>query len=97
MRTDPGASEASRLTIWVRGHVQGVGFRWWVRERAAALGLSGSASNLDDGSVEILVEGTRADCADLLAQVEGGKTPGRVRATTVRWGLPTGTTSFTLS
>jgi len=97
MSTDPGLSDVSRLTIWVRGYVQGVGFRWWVRERAGALGLAGSASNLDDGSVEIVLEGTRADCADLLAQVRDGTTPGRVRSTTVRWGSCTGMTSFTLS
>lgn len=86
-----------RLTIWVRGYVQGVGFRWWVRERASALGLAGSAGNLDDGSVEIVVEGARADCADLLARVQGSSTPGRVRSATSRWGAHTGVTGFTLS
>lgn len=97
MSGDAGDTAASRLTIWVRGYVQGVGFRWWVRERAAALGLAGSASNLPDGSVEIVLEGARGDCADLLAQVQGDSTPGRVRSATSRWAAPTGMTSFTLS
>ena len=40
--TDP-LSKQARLTIWVRGRVQGVGFRWWVRSNALALGLMGMA------------------------------------------------------
>src|SRR6185437_455819 len=55
-----------RLTAWVRGRVQGVGFRWWVRSRALELGLVGSASNLDDGRVEVVAEGPRAACERLL-------------------------------
>ena len=35
-----------RLTAFVHGQVQGVGFRWWTRARALELGLSGSATNL---------------------------------------------------
>ncbi|MDN5758031.1 MAG: acylphosphatase, partial [Tomitella sp.] len=31
-----------RLTAWVHGSVQGVGFRWWTRSRALELGLVGS-------------------------------------------------------
>jgi len=30
-----------RVTIFVRGRVQGVGFRWWTRARALELGLIG--------------------------------------------------------
>ena len=30
-----------RLTAWVHGYVQGVGFRWWTRSRALELGLTG--------------------------------------------------------
>jgi acylphosphatase len=56
-----------RLTVWVRGGVQAVGFRWWTRSRALELGLVGSATNLDDGRVEIIAEGDRAACERLLA------------------------------
>ena len=48
--------EHARLTAWVRGRVQGVGFRWWVRARALELGLVGSATNLDDGRVQVDAE-----------------------------------------
>ena len=38
----------------VRGDVQGVGFRWWARDQLGRLGLTGSATNLMDGSVEVV-------------------------------------------
>ena len=41
----------------VRGRVQGVGFRWAVRRRAEALGLTGFARNLNDGAVEVVARG----------------------------------------
>jgi len=67
-----------RMTAWVHGFVQGVGFRWWTRCRAMELGLVGSASNLADGRVEVVVEGSREACDALLAQLRGAKTPGGV-------------------
>ena len=75
-----------RLTAWVRGQVQGVGFRWWTRARALELGLVGSATNLDDGRVEIVAEGPRAACSDLLACLRAAGSPGRVALVTERWG-----------
>jgi acylphosphatase len=78
------------MTVWVRGEVQGVGFRWWVRARALELGLRGSASNLRDGRVEVVAEGERPDCETLLALLSGGTTPGRVTGVTERWSDPRG-------
>ena len=46
-----------RMTAWVHGRVQGVGFRWWTRCRALELGLVGHAANLSDGRVEVVAEG----------------------------------------
>lgn len=43
----------------MHGRVQGVGFRFFVRERAALDGLAGWARNADDGSVEVEGEGER--------------------------------------
>ncbi len=76
---------AVRLTAWVHGHVQGVGFRWWTRCRALELGLVGRASNLADGRVEIIAEGPRVDCERLLATLRADGTPGRVVQVTERW------------
>ncbi|HTJ23558.1 MAG TPA: acylphosphatase [Gemmatimonadaceae bacterium] len=46
-----------RLHVLVRGRVQGVGFRWYVREAARDLGLAGWVRNRPDGAVEIAAEG----------------------------------------
>ncbi len=70
------------------GWVQGVGFRWWVRSLAAKLELAGSATNLPDGRVEIIAEGSRAALEELLALISGPETPGRVAKVTVRWSDP---------
>ncbi|MDS1270650.1 acylphosphatase [Lipingzhangella sp. LS1_29] len=79
-----------RLTAWVRGRVQGVGFRWWVRSRALELGLRGAATNLTDGRVEIVAEGGREPCERLLELVRDGSSPGRVDTVQERWSSPTG-------
>ncbi|MFW5416722.1 acylphosphatase [Nocardiopsis sp. CNT-189] len=77
--------EPVRLTAWVRGRVQGVGFRWWTRARALELGLTGAATNLADGRVEVVAEGGRDGCARLLELLEGGGAPGRVDSVVPRW------------
>jgi O-acetyl-ADP-ribose deacetylase (regulator of RNase III)/acylphosphatase len=86
----PGERRTARLTAWVYGHVQGVGFRAVVRMKAAELGLAGSAANLDDGSVQIVAEGSEAACRGLLAWLDSGETPGRVTRVTHRWAAPAG-------
>jgi len=79
------ADEPARLTAWVQGRVQGVGFRWWVRSCGLALGLVGMAENLTDGRVKVVVEGSRGDCAALLEQLGGSDAPGKVAQVTFRW------------
>lgn len=83
--TPDDSTAPSRLTAWVRGRVQGVGFRWWVRSQALELGLTGSASNLDDGRVEVVVEGSRSACEELLDRLRSGRGPGRVTGVAERW------------
>jgi acylphosphatase len=46
-----------RARVHIKGFVQGVGFRYFVRQQATALGVSGIARNLPDGSVEVILEG----------------------------------------
>ena len=41
----------------VRGRVQGVGFRYFARDAARLEGLRGTVRNLDNGAVEVEVEG----------------------------------------
>jgi acylphosphatase len=74
-----------RLTAWVHGRVQGVGFRWWTRSRALELGLTGYASNRPDGRVQVVAQGTRDACEQLLRMLQSGETPGHVANVVVDW------------
>ncbi|ORA84085.1 acylphosphatase [Mycobacterium malmoense] len=72
-----------RLTAWVHGAVQGVGFRWWTRCRALELGLTGYAANRADGRVLVVAQGPREAGEKLLELLRGGGAswparPGRV-------------------
>jgi acylphosphatase len=75
--------------------VQGVGFRWWARARALELGLVGSATNLRDGRVQVVVEGDRTACERLLGllqeQPSTASRPGTVTGVTAQWAQPGGT------
>ena len=53
---EPASGENVRRFI-VSGRVQGVGFRWFVRELGRAENLRGIARNLADGSVEVIAAG----------------------------------------
>ncbi|AVH22883.1 acylphosphatase [Nocardia cyriacigeorgica] len=79
------ASQQVRLSAWVHGLVQGVGFRWWTRSRALELGLTGHATNARDGRVHVVAEGPRAACERLLELLRGGETPGRVTLVVENW------------
>ncbi|MET8556904.1 acylphosphatase [Streptomyces sp. NPDC004959] len=83
--------EEARLTVWVRGTVQGVGFRWFTRARALEIGgLSGFALNVRDGRVQVVAEGPRAACEELLEWLRGSDTPGSVQGVTEIWDTPRG-------
>jgi acylphosphatase len=83
-----------RLTASVEGRVQGVGFRYWTRAQARALGLSGSATNLPGGGVEVVAEGARPACEALLDWLRGPDAPGYVRSVTPEWSSPDGMAGF---
>jgi acylphosphatase len=54
--------------IWhVRGHVQGVGYRYYAQKSAASLGLTGYTRNLDDGRVEVYAVGPEGKLSKLAA------------------------------
>ncbi|NBM15205.1 acylphosphatase [Streptomyces sp. GC420] len=80
-----------RLTAWVRGRVQGVGFRWFTRANALEIGgLKGFALNLADGRVQVVAEGPRHKCEALLDWLRGDDTPGLVDGVTEIWDRPRG-------
>ncbi|HTR78950.1 MAG TPA: acylphosphatase [Gemmatimonadaceae bacterium] len=62
----------------VRGQVQGVGFRWFVREYARERGLAGWVRNRSDGSVEVLASGEQTELQAFADALEQGPPGARV-------------------
>jgi acylphosphatase len=58
--------------FFVRGRVQGVGYRYFVLREAQALGVAGYARNLADGRVEVVAEGPEAALARFEARLSEG-------------------------
>jgi acylphosphatase len=61
-----------QLHVIVRGRVQGVGFRWFVREAARRLDLAGWVRNLPDGRVEVAADGSDQNIASFRAKLARG-------------------------
>jgi acylphosphatase len=60
------------VRLVVHGRVQGVGFRWFVREAARQAGLAGWVRNNPDGSVELVAAGDAEALESLRRAVEAG-------------------------
>jgi acylphosphatase len=58
--------------FFIRGRVQGVGFRYFVERAAAELGISGYTRNLHDGRVEVYAAGTPEQLSDLAGRLRLG-------------------------
>jgi acylphosphatase len=78
----------SRVHIVVEGMVQGVGFRWFVAERAEELGLQGYVRNMYNGNVEIEAEGDRSLVEEFLKEVKVGPRSARVTNLQLEWKEP---------
>jgi acylphosphatase len=72
-------SQVVRRVI-VSGRVQGVGYRAWVEETAAAKGLDGWVRNRRDGTVEAVFAGSDAAVTDMITACHRGPSPARVTA-----------------
>ena len=59
-----------RRKINFKGRVQGVGFRWNTKEALQAFAVTGYVKNLSNGTVEILLEGSREEVVASMKAVE---------------------------
>lgn len=77
--------ELRGVHLWVEGRVQGVGFRYFVMEKALALGLTGWVRNAPDGRVEVEASGPRPALDRLLKAVERGPALADVTRVSADW------------
>jgi acylphosphatase len=88
--TEPTEPSELRARLVVKGKVQGVGFRMFAARVAAQRGLCGGVRNLDDGRVELEVEGPKDQILILIQDVKTGPPASRVAAVEVEWSPATG-------
>jgi acylphosphatase len=80
--------------IHIRGHVQGVGFRYCAKSEAERLGLTGWVRNVGFDQVEAVFEGPRADVDAAVAWCREGPDGSRVDDVVVTWAPPEGGAGF---
>jgi acylphosphatase len=61
------------LQVFYEGNVQGVGFRWTVRDAAKGFDVTGWVRNLPDGRVELQVTGEENDVRGFLDCIPQGE------------------------
>ena len=74
-----------RAHVLVSGLVQGVGFRYFVFNRAVKLGLVGYVRNIFSGEVEIEIEGDRSMIEEFIKEVKVGPRVAHVKSVQIEW------------
>lgn len=70
------------LHLEIAGRVQGVGFRWFVRQTARRLRIDGWAANTASGTVEVVAKGEPEALTQLEASVAQGPSGAIVKSVT---------------
>jgi len=87
---EPIEPPALRAKLLVKGTVQGVGYRAYAARVASQRGLCGGVRNLDDGRVELYVEGLKDQILILIDDLKIGPPASRVADVEVEWSPATG-------
>ena len=66
------------IHLEIGGRVQGVGFRWYIMDKARELGLKGWVRNRPDGKVEIAAVGNASAIAELESAIRTGPSGAQV-------------------
>lgn len=72
------------VRIYVDGTVQGIFFRSFVKQNAERLNLKGFVRNLEDGRIEIFVEGQIDDVKKMIAICEKGPKHSQIRKVDIK-------------
>lgn len=88
--------ELARVHVHIRGHVQGVGFRYSTLQEAERLGLAGWVRNAGWDGVEAVFEGPREDVEAAVAWCREGPDGSRVDDVTATWEPAEGAQGFFL-
>lgn len=73
------------MSVLYSGRVQGVGFRYTVKQVAAGCAVTGVVRNLPDGRVELVAEGAREELEAFRQGIRNAGLDGFIRQEDVRW------------
>jgi len=79
-----------KVIVHISGRVQGVGYRYFVLQRAQRLELAGFVRNLRDGRVEVAAEGEEQALRSLLEDLQQGPAGAVIERMETKWQLYTG-------
>ena len=79
-----------RLQVFYSGRVQGVGFRYAVKSLVTGFEVTGFVRNLDDGRVELMAEGTRAELEEFQTAIRNSGVGRFIRGEQSDWKDATG-------
>ena len=79
-----------RAQVFYSGRVQGIGFRYSVREIACGFEIAGCVRNLPDGRVELVAESDEAELTAFLEAIDSSHLGGYIRGKDVNWLEPRG-------
>jgi len=79
-----------QVILKIIGLVQGVGYRYSSQNEAKKRGLTGYVVNLDDGTVEIVVEGDEKNLKEFIRWCYNGVGPAQVHQIEESWSKATG-------
>ena len=82
--------EIVRVHVWVQGRVQAVGFRAFVQQNAAQIGVTGWVRNVGYDTVEAVAEGSKKQIEGFLQMVKRGPLGSRVDESREEWEQVTG-------
>ncbi|MEM3086696.1 MAG: acylphosphatase [Halobacteria archaeon] len=80
----------TRAHLYIRGDVQGVGFRHFILRVAGRAGVAGWVRNLEDGRVEAVAEGPEAAVKQWVEGCRKGPPFAQVEGVEVAWEAPEG-------
>ena len=70
------------LEVFYEGHVQGVGFRWSIRNIAKGFDVTGWVSNLPDGRVQMQASGAEEEVRSFLEAINQSELRALIRKQT---------------
>lgn len=74
-----------QVHIFVSGEVQGVGYRFWAKSAASKMGLKGWVKNLQEGRVELVVQGDELKLKQFIDRAKEGPFTAEVKNVEENW------------